>query len=198
MKKRKSKKTSKLKLSQESNTQESSPDVFEVPKKRKSKILKQKSKRTKLQLTTNGNDSQSSPKEVIEINSDDDDFEMFFSQSPTTVDSNPTKSFTKKQATSSKVSSDEFWCDKHKPLRFEDLCITKKKKEEVLQIIKQMISNSSTGRRIYTLILVGPPGCGKKTLIEIIAKELNLEMVTYDEPSSEFRKNMGLLTQLTD
>lgn len=60
--------------------------------------------------------------------------------------------------------------EKYKPKKISEMIDNKKPAEEVLRLVK----NYKKGKAI---MLYGPPGCGKTLSVEIIAQELNYELV---------------------
>jgi len=68
------------------------------------------------------------------------------------------------------------WVEKYRPKKFEDL----KGQEEAVKKIKFFMSNFNIGnltKRIKkALVFYGPPGVGKTTLAQVLAKENNLEI----------------------
>jgi hypothetical protein len=67
------------------------------------------------------------------------------------------------------------WADKHSPRSVDGLCVHSKRVSEVRSWISSATSTTSTGYgRPKLLLLCGPPGVGKSTLVSILAKEMGL------------------------
>lgn len=73
------------------------------------------------------------------------------------------------------------WVDKFAPSASVDLCVAPKKIKECQAWIEDATSwNSSTPRK-KLLVLVGTPGCGKSTMVRVLAKELGLDVHSWNE-----------------
>uniref|UniRef100_A0A8C8VI82 Cell cycle checkpoint protein RAD17 n=1 Tax=Pelusios castaneus TaxID=367368 RepID=A0A8C8VI82_9SAUR len=87
-------------------------------------------------------------------------------------------------------SQNEPWVDKYKPGTQNELAVHKKKIEEVETWLKTHIFQRQPKQVDGSvLVLSGPPGCGKSAAIQILAKELNIQVQEWTNPVSlDFRK----------
>ncbi|XP_039176676.1 LOW QUALITY PROTEIN: cell cycle checkpoint protein RAD17 [Crotalus tigris] len=83
----------------------------------------------------------------------------------------------------------EPWVDKYKPKTQIDLVIHKKKIEEVERWLKDHIFQNQPRQGGSILVLTGPPGCGKSATVEILAKDLGIQIQEWINPVSlNFKK----------
>uniref|UniRef100_A0A8C5LQJ4 RAD17 checkpoint clamp loader component n=1 Tax=Leptobrachium leishanense TaxID=445787 RepID=A0A8C5LQJ4_9ANUR len=84
---------------------------------------------------------------------------------------------------------DEPWIDKHKPDAQADLAVHKKKVEEVAAWLKAHVEQApQQGGSI--LLLTGPPGCGKTATIQILSKDLGIQIQEWINPvMQEFKRD---------
>uniref|UniRef100_A0A2D4NFN4 AAA+ ATPase domain-containing protein n=1 Tax=Micrurus spixii TaxID=129469 RepID=A0A2D4NFN4_9SAUR len=83
----------------------------------------------------------------------------------------------------------EPWVDKYKPKTQSDLVIHKKKIEEVERWLKDHIFQNQPRQGGSILVLTGPPGCGKSATVEILAKDLGIQIQEWINPVSlDFKK----------
>jgi len=84
------------------------------------------------------------------------------------------------------------WVEKFAPKSSSDLCVAPKKVKEIKSWIQSCVATSIcdssdsrnlliTSQKQKLLILVGSPGVGKSTTVRMIAKELNLPVLTWNE-----------------
>ncbi|XP_070599206.1 LOW QUALITY PROTEIN: cell cycle checkpoint protein RAD17 [Erythrolamprus reginae] len=84
----------------------------------------------------------------------------------------------------------ESWVDKYKPKTQSDLVIHKKKIEEVERWLKDHILQNQTRQGGSILVLTGPSGCGKSATVEILAKDLGIQIQEWINPVSlDFKKH---------
>ena len=101
-------------------------------------------------------------------------------------------------------SNEQMWVDKYKPTLSKSLCVAPKKVKEVkewLQGFNNRIhpSNPMNGIGIGTgtdigaklLVLVGSPGIGKSTMVHVVAQELNLSVLEWNDNYSEYSGRMN-------
>ncbi|XP_025891845.1 cell cycle checkpoint protein RAD17 isoform X1 [Nothoprocta perdicaria] len=79
-------------------------------------------------------------------------------------------------------SQDEPWVDKHKPETQNDLAVHKKKIEEVEAWLKMHIFQRKPKQDGSVLLLTGPAGCGKTATIQILAKDLGIQVQEWTNP----------------
>uniref|UniRef100_A0A8C3KM51 Cell cycle checkpoint protein RAD17 n=1 Tax=Calidris pygmaea TaxID=425635 RepID=A0A8C3KM51_9CHAR len=116
---------------------------------------------------------------------------------PSVPESSKTKVLPRKRAKSSSVdlpsnksrqkrgqSQDEPWVDRYKPETQNDLAVQKKKIEEVETWLKLHIFQRQPKQGSSVLLLTGPPGCGKTATIEILAKDLGIQVQEWINPIS--------------
>lgn len=74
----------------------------------------------------------------------------------------------------------ELWADSHDPKAIDELCVQKKKVQELSDWLQRnaipsaLHSQQSVHPRKRLLFLCGPPGCGKSTAVECIARQLGI------------------------
>ncbi|XP_021237108.1 cell cycle checkpoint protein RAD17 isoform X2 [Numida meleagris] len=81
-------------------------------------------------------------------------------------------------------SQDEPWVDKYKPETQNDLAVQKKKIEEVETWLKMHIFQRQPKQGGCVLLLTGPAGCGKTATIQILAKDLGVQVQEWTNPIS--------------
>lgn len=81
-------------------------------------------------------------------------------------------------------SQDEPWVDKYKPETQNDLAVQKKKIEEVETWLKTHAFQRPPKQGGSILLLTGPPGCGKTATIQILAKDLDIQVQEWTNPIS--------------
>ncbi|NXI92654.1 RAD17 protein, partial [Psophia crepitans] len=79
---------------------------------------------------------------------------------------------------------DEPWVDRYKPETQNDLAVQKKKIEEVETWLKMHIFQRQPKQGGSVLLLTGPPGCGKTATIQILAKDLGVQVQEWINPIS--------------
>ncbi|XP_074934316.1 cell cycle checkpoint protein RAD17 isoform X2 [Phalacrocorax aristotelis] len=113
------------------------------------------------------------------------------------TESSKTKTVPRKKAKSSSVDltcnksrqnwnqpQNEPWVDRYKPETQNDLAVQKKKIEEVKTWLKMHIFQRQPEQGGSVLLLTGPPGCGKTATIQILAKDLGVQMQEWTNPIS--------------
>nr|XP_060617689.1 cell cycle checkpoint protein RAD17 [Anolis sagrei ordinatus] len=84
----------------------------------------------------------------------------------------------------------ETWVDKYKPQNQDELAVHKKKIEEVEAWLKSHIFQRQPKQGGSILLLTGPPGCGKSATVEILAKDLGVQVQEWTTPISlDFTKD---------
>ncbi|KAI7902025.1 Rad17 cell cycle checkpoint protein-domain-containing protein [Cokeromyces recurvatus] len=79
----------------------------------------------------------------------------------------------------------ELWVDRYAPKVESDLCV----RQDKIKDVKDAINCSSIGNQqqpIKLLLLSGPTGCGKSTLIRVLEKTMPLELVEWINPINEY------------
>ncbi|NXD13042.1 RAD17 protein, partial [Nothocercus nigrocapillus] len=79
-------------------------------------------------------------------------------------------------------SQDEPWVDKYKPETQNDLAVHKKKIEEVEAWLKMHIFQRKPKQGGSILLLTGPAGCGKTATIQILVKDLGIQVQEWTNP----------------
>lgn len=94
--------------------------------------------------------------------------------------------------TSSSVHSNALWVDTHTPSTVEELCVNKKKIQELSEWLNHSAWPLSTAAgashsfhvRKRLLFLCGPPGSGKSTAVRCIAKQMGLGVKEWNDNTS--------------
>ncbi|XP_065601272.1 cell cycle checkpoint protein RAD17 [Cyrtonyx montezumae] len=87
-------------------------------------------------------------------------------------------------------SQDEPWVDKYRPETQNDLAVQKKKIEEVEAWLKMHIFQRQPKQSGCVLLLTGPAGCGKTATLQILAKDLGVQVQEWTNPVSlDFTKD---------
>ncbi|XP_062985745.1 LOW QUALITY PROTEIN: cell cycle checkpoint protein RAD17 [Elgaria multicarinata webbii] len=87
-------------------------------------------------------------------------------------------------------SQTEPWVDKYKPKTQNELATHKKKTEEVEAWFKSHMVQRQPKQGGSILLLTGPPGCGKSATVEILAKDLGIQVQEWINPISlDFKKD---------
>ncbi|NXO13805.1 RAD17 protein, partial [Oriolus oriolus] len=82
-------------------------------------------------------------------------------------------------------SPDELpWVERYKPETQNDLAVQKKKIEEVETWLKTHIFQRQPKQGGSVLLLTGPPGCGKTATLQILAKDLGIQVQEWTNPLS--------------
>ncbi|XP_046544815.1 cell cycle checkpoint protein RAD17-like [Haliotis rubra] len=86
-----------------------------------------------------------------------------------------------------KISRDDLWADKHKPSNKGDLAVHKKKVDDVETWLQDR--TMSTPKHVIVprmeppiLLLTGPAGVGKTATVQVLCKELGLEVQEWTNP----------------
>ncbi|NWW84315.1 RAD17 protein, partial [Rhynochetos jubatus] len=79
-------------------------------------------------------------------------------------------------------SQDEPWVDRYKPETQNDLAVQKKKIEEVETWLKMHIFQRQLKQGGSVLLLTGPSGCGKTATVQILAKDLGVQVQEWTNP----------------
>ncbi|XP_063309794.1 cell cycle checkpoint protein RAD17 [Pelobates fuscus] len=91
---------------------------------------------------------------------------------------------------SSDQSQNEPWIDKYKPDTQADLAVHKKKVEEVESWLNVHIDQKPPKQGGSLLLLTGPSGCGKTATIQVLSKEMGIEIQEWINPvMQEFRRD---------
>ncbi|MEM1791017.1 MAG: replication factor C large subunit, partial [Desulfurococcaceae archaeon] len=80
------------------------------------------------------------------------------------------------------------WFIKHKPKRVDDVINQDEAKKILIPWIKQWFEGKTPDKK--AVLLYGPAGCGKTSLVEAIANEYNLELIELN--ASDTRSKEGL------
>jgi cell cycle checkpoint protein len=184
-------------------------------------VVKRKHASTKLDVVPTQNVSKQQPKSSNAISrhlstkSKESSQLWNLTHSQSSVKSKPSTSKKAKQSakksTHSSTISSQLWIDKHTPRTAAELCIAPKKIEEVRQWLRSHISARQTRRgnrnhqsnaflspyeasleQVKLMILVGSPGIGKSTLIKVLAKELKLQLLTWNDAHLEYNYEQSL------
>ncbi|XP_006004443.1 cell cycle checkpoint protein RAD17 isoform X2 [Latimeria chalumnae] len=82
----------------------------------------------------------------------------------------------------------EPWVDKYRPEAQAELAVHKKKTEEVESWLKAHAIQRNPNQGGSVLLLTGPPGCGKTATLQVLAKELGIQVQEWTNPvTSEFK-----------
>ncbi|CAH0517779.1 unnamed protein product [Peronospora belbahrii] len=81
------------------------------------------------------------------------------------------------------------WADVHTPMTVEDLCVNKKKVQEIVEWLQQNALLRSGVFQKRLLFLYGPPGSGKSTAVRCIAQHLQLVVKEWQDNSAAGRLN---------
>ncbi|NWW71158.1 RAD17 protein, partial [Climacteris rufus] len=76
------------------------------------------------------------------------------------------------------------WVERYKPETQNDLAVQKKKIEEVESWLKTHIFQRQPKQGGSILLLTGPPGCGKTATLQVLAKDLGLQVQEWTNPLS--------------
>lgn len=86
---------------------------------------------------------------------------------------------------SSSSSSQQLWVEKYRPGSVAEICMHKRKISQIrdwLESHLQDLGQPASHPRPRALILTGPPGCGKSTVVQALADELDLPVHTWNIP----------------
>ncbi|XP_039767220.1 cell cycle checkpoint protein RAD17 isoform X4 [Ornithorhynchus anatinus] len=88
------------------------------------------------------------------------------------------------------LSENETWVDKYRPETQSELAVHKKKIEEVETWLKAQILKGQPKQGGSILLLTGPPGCGKTATLQILTKDLGIQVQEWINPVFlDFRKD---------
>jgi len=76
------------------------------------------------------------------------------------------------------------WTDQYAPTNRKELCVAPKKVQEVADWLVPPPPGGGGRSSESLLILVGKPGIGKSTMVRVLAKELQLELLEWDDSYS--------------
>ena len=79
------------------------------------------------------------------------------------------------------------WVDRFTPTSSADLCIAPKRVKE----ISSWMIDAVKGNQLKLLVLVGNPGIGKSTMIRVLAKELSLDVLSWNESYVPWKADEG-------
>jgi hypothetical protein len=105
-----------------------------------------------------------------------------------------------RQMNANRQTSQQQWIDKHIPTSNTALCVAPKKVREVKDWIEARLNYQN--QRSFTtttvgnnhnpeklLILVGPPGVGKSTLVSVLAHEMGLSVLEWNDSYGDYNGN---------
>lgn len=87
------------------------------------------------------------------------------------------------------------WAEQYAPVNLEEIAVHKKKVQDVQNWLDGALTGKS-GQRI--LVLKGPAGTGKSTTIQLIAKALNLELSSWQNPDTSESGSLSNSQQFFD
>ncbi|RMC08078.1 hypothetical protein DUI87_15109 [Hirundo rustica rustica] len=76
------------------------------------------------------------------------------------------------------------WVERYRPETQNDLAVQKKKIEEVETWLKMHVFQRKPKQSGSVLLLTGPPGCGKTATLQILARDLGLQVQEWTNPLS--------------
>ncbi|NXH55008.1 RAD17 protein, partial [Rhabdornis inornatus] len=76
------------------------------------------------------------------------------------------------------------WVERYRPETQNDLAVQKKKIEEVETWLKKHVFQRQPKQGGSVLLLTGPPGCGKTATLQILARDLGLQVQEWTNPLS--------------
>lgn len=88
----------------------------------------------------------------------------------------------KRQRLAESKLDDAMWVDKFAPTRIGELCVAPKKVKLCTEWLKEAttsIGRSAGNKKL--LVLVGSPGIGKSTMVQVLSRELDLEVHCWNE-----------------
>ena len=84
------------------------------------------------------------------------------------------------------------WCEHYAPSSLEEIAVNKRKVNEVRAWLERALRRDSKDR---LLVLKGPPGSGKSTTLELLAKEMNFKATEWKNPTmSQFFEEHGSIS----
>lgn len=104
---------------------------------------------------------------IITISSDDESNELISSDTENSENVIRVKRLKFEQGSETRTS--EQWLQIYEPKSSKDVCVNPQKLKEVRNILNQMIKGATDTK---LLILLGPAGCSKSTLVKVLANEL--------------------------
>ncbi|KAG4303667.1 hypothetical protein PCK1_000185 [Pneumocystis canis] len=81
------------------------------------------------------------------------------------------------------------WSDKYAPLSVDDLAVSKKKVNEIRHYLSIALKHDSEKKLI---ILMGPAGSGKTSVINVLSREMGFEILEWRNPMHLLTGNTGL------
>ncbi|GMF19549.1 unnamed protein product [Phytophthora lilii] len=81
------------------------------------------------------------------------------------------------------------WTDVYAPKSVDDLCVNKKKVQEISEWLQRKASPSTGAFQKRLLFLCGPPGSGKSTAVRCIARQLGLLVKEWEDNSAAGKLN---------
>ncbi|XP_069483640.1 cell cycle checkpoint protein RAD17 isoform X3 [Ambystoma mexicanum] len=88
-----------------------------------------------------------------------------------------------------RVCRNDPWIDQYKPESQGELAVHKKKIEEVERWLKVHIAQRQPKQGGSVLLLTGPPGCGKTATMQVLVKDLGIQVQEWTNPViSEYKK----------
>ncbi|PVZ99103.1 hypothetical protein BB558_004883 [Smittium angustum] len=88
------------------------------------------------------------------------------------------------------------WVDIYKPKNLSELCGNKKQVEDTINWLKHWSPNLEKGQK--SLLISGPPGIGKTTAVQLIARELGLDAIEFNASDSRnkesIKNHLGVLS----
>lgn len=136
-------------------------------------------------------------RELVESNSDDEDDDLASTSRFLTGRSTRQKTTRSDDNGGSTVkTAAELWAEAYAPASVGDLCINKKKVEELREWMARNASPAAADSAVRQhpprqrlLFLCGPPGAGKSTAVRCIARELGLAITEWGDNESAGRLN---------
>jgi len=206
--------------SSNTTTSQKTDDTAVATKKdQKKKKKKKKSNSSSSNNSNNGKKYQSTLlSEHFSTQTNNNNKHKMKKSKPTTYKQHSFKNNSLSKSTA-KTTNTEMWIDKHAPQTIKELCVAPKKIEEVRQFLNSHVEYTTYQRRrtnhnkqhhqstvvvnpwdiptnpsqptTKLQILVGSPGIGKSTLLSVLATELNIEVLRWNDIHVDYNMNGG-------
>ncbi|KAL0477510.1 cell cycle checkpoint protein RAD17 [Acrasis kona] len=147
-------------------------------------------------LTQSDDESPIKKNELIVVDDDSpNDFSEISRNKPLVKRKTKTTPKQKNKQTKTNPTDNKLWCNKYSPRLGQDIKVHQNKVKAVSAWINASVQGNNDGQ---ILLLVGPPGAGKATMIDVLLQNYNVIKYQHDVQSDEWgERNKGYQSRMS-